>query len=51
MNSVFSEQCLHPAPAPGFTDEMYAGTWYEVMHFIEMFKPKIGNGQKPQLAQ
>jgi len=30
VSSVFSEQCLHPSLAPGFTDEMYAGTWYEV---------------------
>merc|ERR1711954_131585 len=28
--SASSEQCLHPAPAPNYSNELYAGTWYEV---------------------
>ena len=23
-------QCMHPPPAPGYTDQKYSGTWYEV---------------------
>merc|ERR550517_1628953 len=27
---VSAEKCLHPAPAPGYKDAMYAGRWYEI---------------------
>ena len=27
---VRGEKCQHPPPAPGYTNTLYAGVWYEV---------------------
>ena len=30
LERVVADRCEHPQPAPGFTNEGYSGTWYEV---------------------
>ena len=30
VGAVSAEKCMHPAPSPNYSDELYAGRWYEV---------------------
>ena len=30
LHPASSEQCLHPPPSPDFTNNLYAGQWFEV---------------------